>query len=132
MMLASLLRNYTSNDCYFWDAGVKWWYIQVFFSFFQKKNFLGQKFGQMHKWPKMTCNAIHIIFCELNIIWLWFLVHWCKMLISPVNSFIFHKFWFFRPKSVERVKRGLNSVYWCAHHFLVTISHMSMIFGTLM
>ena len=75
----------------------------------------------------MTCNAIHITFCELNIMWLRYLVHWCKMMISPGISFIFQKFWYFGPKSVEREKRGLNSLYWCANHFLVTISHMSII-----
>ena len=73
MLSASFLRNYTSNDCDFWDAGVKWWYIQVFFSFLKK--FFGLK------WPKMTCNGIYIIFCKLNIIWLWFLVRWCEMMI---------------------------------------------------
>ena len=67
----------------------------------------------------MTCNAINIIFCELNIIWLGFLVHCCKMMISPGILFIFQKFWFLGPTSVERAKRGLH---WCAHHFLVTIS----------
>ena len=59
--------------------------------------------------------------------WLPFLVHWCKMMISPGICFIFQIFWYFGPKSVERAKRGLNSLYWCAHHFLVTISRMSMI-----
>ena len=132
MLSASYLRNYMSNDCDFWNAGVKWWYIHVFFLFFKNFDFLGQKLGKSHKWPKITCNSIHIIFCELNIMWLWFLVHWCKMMISPGIFFIFQKFWFFGAKSVERAKRGLNSLCWCAHHFLVTISHMSMIFGTLM
>ena len=132
MLSASFLINYISNDCDFLDVGVKWWYIQVFFSFSKNFDFLGQKLGKMHKRPKMTGNAIHIIFCELNNMWLWFLVHWCKRTIFSDIFFIFQKFWLFGPKSVEREKRGLNSLDWCAQHFLVTISHMSMIFGTLM
>ena len=102
-----------------------------FFLFFKNFDFLGQKLGKRHKWPKMTCNAIHIIFYELNIMWLWFLVHWCKMMISPSLFFIFQKFWFSGPKSVVRAKRA-NSLYLCVHHFLVTICHTSIIFGTLM
>ena len=132
MLSASFLSNYISNDCDFWNGGVKWCYIQVLFLFFQNFEFYGQKLGKRHKWPKMTCNAIHIIFCALNIMWLWFLVHWCKMMISQSIFFVFQKFWFFGLKSVKRAKRGLNSLYWCEHHFLVTISHMSMISGTLM
>ena len=107
-------------------------YPGVFFLFFKHFDFLRQKLGKRHKFPKMTCNAIHIIFCKLDIMWLWFLVHWCKMMTSPGIFFIFEKFWFLGPKRVEKAKRGLNSLYWCVHHFLVTISHMSMIFGTLM
>ena len=32
---------------------------------------------------------------EPCIIWSWFLVHVCKMMISPTVFFIFSKFWFF-------------------------------------
>ena len=31
---------------------------------------------------------------EADIIWLWFLVHMCKMMSSPDAFFIFSKFWF--------------------------------------
>ena len=139
MLSASFLRNYTSHDCDFTDAGVKWWYIQGSFSFlffffffcfffcfcffkkiffffcfffcfcfFQKFWFFGPKLGKRHKWPKMTCNAIHIIFCELNIMWLRFLVHWCKMMITPGIFFIFQKFWFFWTKKYGKGKERLK------------------------
>ena len=94
----------------------------LFFLFFKNFDFLSQKLVKRHKLPKMTCNAIHIMFWEVNIMRLWFLLHWCKMMIYPGIFFIFQKFWFFGPKSVERAKRGLNNLYWCVHHFLVTIS----------
>ena len=35
------LRNCTSYDCGFWYRYVKWWYLQQFFSFFQKSDFSG-------------------------------------------------------------------------------------------
>ena len=37
--LTSYLRNCTSYDCGFWYTCVKWWYLQQFFSFFQKSDF---------------------------------------------------------------------------------------------
>ena len=51
------------------------------------------------KWQKMV--QINIKFClscsisqELYIIWLSFMVHICKMIISPGTFLIFSKFWF--------------------------------------
>ena len=35
------LRNRTSSDHNFWYTYVKWWYLQVFFSFFKNLDFLG-------------------------------------------------------------------------------------------
>ena len=43
------------------------------------------------KWQKMS----HSVFLEPYLIWLWFLVHMCKMIVSPAIFFIFSKFWFF-------------------------------------
>ena len=43
--------NCTSYDCVFWYTVVKWWYLQQFFSFFQKSNFSGfSKF--INDWQK--------------------------------------------------------------------------------
>ena len=39
--LTPYLRNCTSYDCGFWYTCVKWWYLQQFFSFFQKSDFSG-------------------------------------------------------------------------------------------
>ena len=36
----------------------------------------------------------HSMSQELYIMWLWFLVHMCKMMISAANFFHFSKFWF--------------------------------------
>ena len=48
----------------------------------------GQKMAQN---DKKFCLS-HSISQEPYIIWLWFLVHMCKMMISPANFFIFQNF----------------------------------------
>ena len=41
--------------------------------------------------------------------WSWFLLHLCKMMVSPVVFFIFPKFWFFRlSEGGKRAKTVLN------------------------
>ena len=52
------------------------------------------------KWQKMAQNdkkfrLSHSISQELYLIWLWFLAHLYKIMISPAIFFIFSKFWFF-------------------------------------
>ena len=67
----SYLRNHISYDCHLWYTSVKWWwcYLQVFFSFFQNFNSLG-------------CH------------WSSFVVHNCKMIISPGDFLFFQNFEF--------------------------------------
>ena len=51
------------------------------------------------KCKKMALNDKKICLTSLSqepyLIWLWFLVHMCKMMISPAIFFIFSKFWFY-------------------------------------
>ena len=52
------------------------------------------------KWQKMAQNVktfcvSHFVSQELYLIWLWVLVHLCKMRISPATFFIFSTFLFF-------------------------------------
>ena len=69
----------------------------VFFQFFKilifraVRGVKGQKSVQNDKkfWPSCFISQ------EPYIIWLSFLVHFCKMIISPDFFFIFSKFWFF-------------------------------------
>ena len=51
----------------------------------------GQKMAQMDK----KFSLSHSVSQEPYLIWLWFLVHMYKMMISPAIFFIFSKFWFF-------------------------------------
>ena len=90
------LRNHISYDIIYhlWCKCVKWYYLKVFFSmlkFWFSRLSRGRK-GK--KWPKMT----NFFVCltpysqEAYIIWLWFWVHMCKMMISTAKFFIFQNF----------------------------------------
>ena len=84
------LRNHTSYKS-------KWWYVQVIFSYFQNIDFSvvsGVKGQKMAQNDKQFC-LLSSISQEPSIIWLSFMVHKCKMIISPGIFFIFSKFWFF-------------------------------------
>ena len=73
-----------------WYSCVKWQYFQDFFSFFQNFDFLccwrGKRAKNSPKWQK-------ILSCLISQV-LSFVVHKCKMIISPAICFISSKFWF--------------------------------------
>ena len=50
----------------------------------------------------------HSVSQEPYIIWLWFLVHMCKMIISPANFFTFQNFDFWGFQGGKRVKNDLK------------------------
>ena len=94
---ALYLRNSVAYELDFWYIYVKWCYLQVFFRFFKiliLKVFRGVKGQKMVQNDKKFC-ASHVISQEPYIIWLSFMLHMCKMIISPGVFFIFSKFWFF-------------------------------------
>ena len=86
------LRNSKTYDHDFWCTSVKWWYLQVFFHIFKILIFRvfrevkGQKVVQNDKTFCLSCSISQ----ELCIIWFSFMVHVCKMIISP--GFLFHFF----------------------------------------
>ena len=92
---AAYVRNRTSSssDHNFWYTYVKW-YLQAFFSTFSKFLIRGVKGQKSVKSDKKFCLS-HFLSQELCIIWLSFVVHLCKIIISPAVFFIFSKFWFF-------------------------------------
>ena len=55
---------------------------------------------------------------ELYIIWLSFMVHMCKMIISPGLFFSFSKFWFFRLLGGKKAKMVQNDKKFCLLHFI--------------
>ena len=87
----SYLRNHTSYDCHLWYTYVKWFFI---FSKFLFSRLLGGVKGQ-----KMVQNGKK--FClshsksQEPYIMLSFVVHKCKMIMSPGVLFNFSKFCFF-------------------------------------
>ena len=83
------LRNSIAYDHYFWYNCVKWWYLQVLFNFFEI--FIFSFFVSQ----------------ELYLIWLWFLVHMCKMMISPA-IFLFYFFLFFQNSEFLGFSKFIN------------------------
>ena len=90
-------KNHTSYDLYLWYTCMHKRIIsRHFFSFFSKfwysRSLGGELNGQkMVQNDKIFCLS-HSVPQEPYIIWLWFLVHMCKMMIPPVNFFIFQNF----------------------------------------
>ena len=88
-------------------------YLQAFFFFFSKFWYLGSLGGgrvvkgeKMAQNDKMFCWS-HSVSQELYVIWLWFLMHMCKMLMSPANFFIFQNFdfWVFQGDKGQKMNR---------------------------
>ena len=81
------LRNHTSYDSHLWYTFVKRLYLQVFFSFFQKFDFLGRQGDQRAKngpkWQQILCCTLYFIFQDPWIIWSSFIVDMCKRIIFP-------------------------------------------------
>ena len=70
----------------------------IFFTFFFFLNFdfLGCKRAKNSpKWQNSVCHTAYLR-SHIYIIWLFFVVHKCKIMICQAASFIFSKFWFFR------------------------------------
>ena len=128
-----------------WYTFVKWWYLQVFFSFFFFFFFsflffrlLGRWKGKT--WPKMTKKfcLVRFISQELYIIWLSFMVHLCKMMISP--GVFFHFFKIFDSMGCYKGRGGgckgaKNCPKWekilsTLLHITGIIHHMIFIYGT--
>ena len=94
------LRNSIAYDHDFWYASVKWWYLQVFFSLFFFLLFfvififqavMGVK-GQKMALDEKKVYLLHFISQETHIIWLLYMVHVCKMMISAGVFFIVSNF----------------------------------------
>ena len=83
---------------FFCCTSLKWWHLQMLFSFFQNFGFLGCKAGEGRgKGKKMTRNEkklSHSVSLEMYLIWLWFVVFMCE--IYPAIFFHFFKILIFR------------------------------------
>ena len=84
------LRNSIAYDHDFWYTCVKWWYLQVLFFIYFFYIFIfwtvkGQKMAQDDK------KILQLMSQEPYIIWLSFMVHLCKLMISLGFFFFFFK-----------------------------------------
>ena len=89
----------------------------------------GQRMAQSDK--KLFLS--HSLSQEPYLIWLWFLVHMRKMMISPEVFFTFSKFWFFRflGRGVKGKKMIQNYHFQSVTLYILrTIDHIITIFGT--
>ena len=83
---------------------------------------LGRECKRAKNGPKWQIILSHSLSQELYLIWLWFLVHMCKMMISPAIFFRFFKiliFRFFQTSSVNAKRK-----FWGMPH----LRHMCVIF----
>ena len=95
---APYIRNHTSYDRHLWHTSLKWWYLQVFFYFFQILIFQvvsrvkSEKLTQNDKKFCLSCSMSQ----EPYIIWSSLVIRKCKMIISlGFSFFFFFLFWFF-------------------------------------
>ena len=129
---APYIRNSVAYDHDFWYTCVNWGYFQVLFSFFKNFNFLGfqgskrAKTVQNDKKFYPSCFISHQRF----IIWLSFMVHLCKMIISPGVFFIFSKIWFFGLLVGVKGQKVVQNDKKFSLHILEIVHHMIVIFGT--
>ena len=86
------------GNIYFFIRFKKNWHAQKLIR--AKKTYIAvvQKLVHAKKFSFAAQKLIHakISTNKVYIIWLWFLVHMCKMMISPAIFFILYKFWCFR------------------------------------
>ena len=131
-----ILDTALSYDCNFWYTCVKWWHLtDAFFIFFFLFFFFLLIFLVVRgiKWQKMAQNdeffcLSHSVSQELYIIW--FLVDWCKMMISPAIFSHFFKiliFWCFGGEG----KRAKNDTYYQFQSVTIyisgTVNHMKIV-----
>ena len=124
---ASHLRKHTSYDCLLWYTCVKWLYIsRIFFFYFLKMLIfwvaIGVKGQKMSQNEKKFC-LLYSISQEPYIIWLLFVVHMFKMIISLVVFFSFSKFWFFRLLGGSKSKKLPNMTKNSVHCTLYLRNH---------
>ena len=114
---APYFRNCTLSNDNFWYTCVKWWYVQEFCSFFEILIFWvfrgvkEQKIAQNEK--KKKIYVARAISQEQYSIWSWFLVHLCKMMISPGVPFIFFEIFIFGLLGQKNGPRWQKNFVWC-------------------
>ena len=113
------LSKHTSYDRVFFCTRLKWWHLQI--AFFRLSGGEGVKTAKSGpKWQKVLSHSVSQ---ELYLIWLWVLVHMCKMMISPAIFLLFLKrliFRVFQSSSINTKRK-----FWGVPH----LPHMCVIFS---
>ena len=99
------LSKHTSYDCVFCCTSLKWWHLQMLFSFFQNFGFLscynemgwgggGWKGKELSKMTKQICLTLYLRNCTSYDCGFWYTcVKWWYL---QQFFFIFSEVWFFR------------------------------------
>ena len=115
----SCLRNHTSYNCHLWYTC-----YQIFSKFWFFRLLKGKKVKKLSKMTKKVsppCFMSH----EPYIIWLSFMVHLCKMVISPGYFFSSSEFWFFGLLGGQKGKKRSNMTKNYVHHAPYLRNHTS-------
>ena len=87
------LSKHTLFDRVFCCTSLRWWHLRMRFSFFQNLVFWVVREAEMAKMAQNDkWNLSHSVSQELYLIWLWCLVHMCKMMIF--NNITYSSFFF--------------------------------------
>ena len=101
----SPVQLYDHDFCY---TFVKWWYLQVLFSFFQNFDFLGCWWGKRTRngpnWQKSLSVSCSLSLGTIHHIIV--MIHMCKMISPGGDIFIFSKLWFSSLLGGKRAKNG--------------------------
>ena len=125
------LRNYRSFDCHLSCTCIKW-YLQGFFHFFKIIIFRfvsGVKGQKIDRNDKKLCPSCSI-FQEPYIIWLSFMVHMCKIIISPGVFSFFQKFDLSGVKGKKKKTLIWQKIMSITLHISKTIHNMIVMYDT--
>ena len=119
------LRNSIAYDHDFWFTIVKWWYLQMFFWFFQNIDFWvvsGVKKQKMAQNDKKFC-LLCFISQESYIIWLSLKVHFCEISKHFFHFFKILIFGVFREVKGQKLGPEWEKIMPVALHISRTIHH---------
>ena len=128
------LRNSTAYDHAFCYTIVKWWYLQVVFSFFFFFILIFQAVREVKKNSPKLQNILSVARTsqESYIIWLSFVVHLCEIMIFP-GIFSFFKILIFcvvGGVKGEKMVQNEKKIMYFVVHTSKNIHHIIFIYGT--
>ena len=118
------LSKHTSFDYVFCCTSLKWWHLQILFSFFQNFGFL--RGAKMTLNDTKNCVTLYLRGCTPDCgFWYTFLRWW----YIQYFFFIFSKFWFLGfSKFINNAKRKFWGVPYLIHRCVIFVIHHDLIY----